>query len=153
MSLLHSSKPLAFWKPSIFIPVLMRCECMNAVSCPFLSHLASKWTWPRTQLNFCKNFSPESINCCPAVLLQFWCPIRTLAIIEVHCLTYLQREIVITIPGLLNDKCFCPSNILMKKCLTRWVLIPQNGQTHSNNSSANCQRIVWMCLTILWNWR
>ena len=28
--------------------------------------------------------------------------------------------------------------------------ILQNGQTHSNNSSA--WRIVWVCLTILWNW-
>ena len=31
--------------------------------------------------------------------------------------------------------------------------IPQNGQTHSNNSLANRRRIVWVCLTILWNWR
>ena len=30
--------------------------------------------------------------------------------------------------------------------------IPQNGQTHSNNSSAICRSIVWVCLTILWNW-
>ena len=29
----------------------------------------------------------------------------------------------------------------------------QKGQTHSNNSSANCWRIVWVCLTILWGWR
>ena len=26
---------------------------------------------------------------------------------------------------------------------------PTNGQTHSNNSSANSQRIAWVCLTIL----
>ena len=32
-------------------------------------------------------------------------------------------------------------------------LTPQNGQTHSNNSSANCRRIVWVCLTVLWVWR
>ena len=32
------------------------------------------------------------------------------------------------------------------------IPIPQNGQTHSNNSSANCRRIVWVCLAILWNW-
>ena len=25
------------------------------------------------------------------------------------------------------------------------------GQTHSNNSSWNCRRIVWVCLTILWD--
>ena len=25
---------------------------------------------------------------------------------------------------------------------------PQNGQTHSNNSSAKCRRILWVCLTI-----
>ena len=29
---------------------------------------------------------------------------------------------------------------------------PTNGQTHSNNSSAVSRRIVWMCLTILWDW-
>ena len=32
------------------------------------------------------------------------------------------------------------------------VPISQNGQTHSNNSLANCRRIVWVCLTILWDW-
>ena len=31
--------------------------------------------------------------------------------------------------------------------------MPQNGQTHSNNSSAICWRFGWVCLTILWNWR
>ena len=31
--------------------------------------------------------------------------------------------------------------------------IPQNGQIHSNNLSAICQPIVWVWLTILWNWR
>ena len=31
--------------------------------------------------------------------------------------------------------------------------ISQSGQTHSNNSSANWRRIVWVCLTILWDWR
>ena len=30
---------------------------------------------------------------------------------------------------------------------------PQNGQSHSNSSSAFCQQIVWVCLTILWGWR
>ena len=39
------------------------------------------------------------------------------------------------------------------KVLTLWAPIPQNGQTHSNNSSAICRRIVWVCLTILWDWR
>ena len=28
----------------------------------------------------------------------------------------------------------------------------QNGQTHLNNLSENCQQIVWLCLTILWGW-
>ena len=28
-----------------------------------------------------------------------------------------------------------------------------NGQTHSNNSSANCRRIVWVCLVIFSDWR
>ena len=31
--------------------------------------------------------------------------------------------------------------------------IPQNGQTHPNNSLAVCRWIVWVCLTILWDWR
>ena len=30
---------------------------------------------------------------------------------------------------------------------------PQNDQTHSNNSSAICQRIVWVGLIIIWDWR
>ena len=33
--------------------------------------------------------------------------------------------------------------------LTLYALTPQNVQTHSNNSSSICRRIVWMCLTIL----
>ena len=37
--------------------------------------------------------------------------------------------------------------------LTLQAPIPQNGQTHSNNSWAICRRIVWVCLTILSNWR
>ena len=31
------------------------------------------------------------------------------------------------------------------------VPISQNGQTHSNTSLAKCRRIVWVCLTILWD--
>ena len=37
--------------------------------------------------------------------------------------------------------------------LTLFVPIPQNGDTHSKNSSAICRQIVWVCLTILWGWR
>ena len=33
--------------------------------------------------------------------------------------------------------------------LTLSVPTPQNGQTHSNNSSVVC---VWVCLTVLWGW-
>ena len=36
--------------------------------------------------------------------------------------------------------------------LTLSAPIPQNDQTHSNNSSAICRRIIWVCLTILWIW-
>ena len=36
--------------------------------------------------------------------------------------------------------------------LTVSVPISQNGQTHSNNSSASYRRIVLVCLTILWDW-
>ena len=37
---------------------------------------------------------------------------------------------------------------LCMKGLTLSVPISQNGQTHSNNSSANCRRIAGVCLTI-----
>ena len=37
--------------------------------------------------------------------------------------------------------------------LTLLAANPQNGQTHSSNSSANYRRIVWVCLTILRDWR
>ena len=33
--------------------------------------------------------------------------------------------------------------------LTLYAPISQNGQTHSNNSLANCRQIVWACLAIL----
>ena len=35
--------------------------------------------------------------------------------------------------------------------LTLYTPISKNGQTPANNSSANCWRIVWVCLTILWH--
>ena len=38
-------------------------------------------------------------------------------------------------------------------CLTLQSPTSQNGQTHSNNSSAQRRRVVWVCLTILWVWR
>ena len=37
--------------------------------------------------------------------------------------------------------------------LTLQTPLSQNCRTHSNNSSANCRRIVWVCLTILREWR
>ena len=37
--------------------------------------------------------------------------------------------------------------------VTLYAPTPQNGQTFLKNSSAVCQRIVWMCLSILWGWR
>ena len=43
---------------------------------------------------------------------------------------------------------------IFKDCwLTLYAPIPQNGQTHSNKSSPNCRRILWVCLTILWSWQ
>ena len=36
--------------------------------------------------------------------------------------------------------------------LTLQVPTPQNGQTHTNNSSAFCRQIVWVCLAIFWGW-
>ena len=45
------------------------------------------------------------------------------------------------------------NNISLEEILTLLVPISQNDQTHSNNSSAICRRIVWVCLTILWDWR
>ena len=41
----------------------------------------------------------------------------------------------------------------IKSLSNLYASIPQNVQIHSNNSSANCQRIVWVCLNILWDWR
>ena len=38
-------------------------------------------------------------------------------------------------------------------CIILNPLSPNPTKTHSNNSSGNCQGIVWVCLTILWNWR
>ena len=37
--------------------------------------------------------------------------------------------------------------------LTLWAPTSKVGQTRSNNSSAICRQIVWVCLTILWGWR
>ena len=48
---------------------------------------------------------------------------------------------------------YCSQNVSFQVILTLYAPIPQNGHTHSNNSSAICQWIVWMCLTILWVWR
>ena len=45
---------------------------------------------------------------------------------------------------------FCTE--LSKTLLTLQALTPQNGQTHSNNLSAICRQIVWVCLTILRGW-
>ena len=33
--------------------------------------------------------------------------------------------------------------------LSLWAPITQNSQTHSNNLSVDCRRIVWVCLTIV----
>ena len=44
-------------------------------------------------------------------------------------------------------------NYTNKKDETHNPTIPQNGQTHSNNSLGICRQIVWVCLTILWGWR
>ena len=44
------------------------------------------------------------------------------------------------------------SKLLIKLILILETPISQNGQTHSNNSSAIYRRIVWACLTILWGW-
>ena len=37
-----------------------------------------------------------------------------------------------------------------KKLLNFQAPIPQNGQTQSNNLSAICWQIVWVCLVVLW---
>ena len=44
------------------------------------------------------------------------------------------------------------SGYLNLKIKQLYVPTPQNGQTHSNNLSAICRRIVWVCMIILWNW-
>ena len=51
-----------------------------------------------------------------------------------------------------SEKHFTRGHCLDLSHLTLEAPIPQNGQTHTNNSSANYRRIVWVCLTILWNW-
>ena len=45
----------------------------------------------------------------------------------------------------------CP-HVVQYNRFDLWAPIPQNGQTHSDNSSANCRRIVWFYLIIFWNW-
>ena len=45
------------------------------------------------------------------------------------------------------------TKLILRSPLTLWAPIPQNVQTHSNNSPGNCQRIVWVCLAILLIWR
>ena len=45
-----------------------------------------------------------------------------------------------------KKRCHCISLLI----LTLYEPTPENGQTHSNNLSANLRRIVWVCLTILW---
>ena len=41
----------------------------------------------------------------------------------------------------------------LSRSLTLLAPTPQIGQTHSNNPSANCRQIVWVCLTIFGGWR
>ena len=47
------------------------------------------------------------------------------------------------------------SKVIFEKSyfLTLLEPISQNGQTYSKNPSAIYQRIVWVCVTILWDWR
>ena len=45
------------------------------------------------------------------------------------------------------------SGLKFATLLTPSAPISQNGQTHSKSSSSNWRRIVWVCLTILWDWR
>ena len=56
-----------------------------------------------------------------------------------------------------SEHCLCITLENSSTYITLSVINPlsansQNGQTHSNNSSANCRRIVWVYLTILWDW-
>ena len=51
---------------------------------------------------------------------------------------------------LMSTKNFCGNK---KNFWPFGALTSPNDQTHSNSSSANCQQIVWVCLTILWGWR
>ena len=62
--------------------------------------------------------------------------------------TYFEEKICVVvsdIPTNLTSNCPVIFNPLSAN--------PKNGQTLSNNSSTICWRIVWMCLTILWNWQ
>ena len=51
---------------------------------------------------------------------------------------------------LMSTKNFCGNK---KDFWPFGALTSPNDQTHSNSSSANCQQIVWVYLTILWGWR
>ena len=60
-----------------------------------------------------------------------------------------QEDIVVN-----NDDTYFVSRmyVLNEVCyLTASIVISQNRQTHSNNSSAIWRRIVWVCLAILWD--
>lgn len=64
-----------------------------------------------------KNFYIRSINCCPALLLEFSHPFSTFADNNVHKLSYLQRDVVVTILQLhIDEVCLYQSNNLAEKC-------------------------------------
>ena len=68
-----------------------------------------------------------------------------------HFLSHLFLRILLF---LLNRKMFAGilNSLNSYNSLTLEAPISQNGQTYSTNSSANCRRIVWVRLTILWDW-
>ena len=65
-------------------------------------------------------------------------------------------QIVQMVPNRAKHQYF--SRIFKKISMSKHTLslitpISQNGLTYSNNSSVICLRILWVCLTILWDWR
>ena len=86
--------------------------------------------------------------------LRLWISLnRCWSIIKLYALLIL---LLIEIPCVFISVFLCvfiSSWFVNCRPLTLSARISQNGQTHSNNSSANFRRIAWVCLTILWDWR
>ena len=69
----------------------------------------------------------------------------------------LDTKIIFDIHSLITDPFIRHLSVAWSgKCNNSYLTISaptqQNGQIHSNNLPAICRRIVWVSLTILWDW-